>query len=101
MRISRFRFSFLTIGILATAVPGLAQTGAFQGSASSGPPSDQPLSLSLDETLKMGLRYNLGGITAEQSSQRAKGESIVVRGALYPDLSGGLRENVEQIDLAS
>jgi outer membrane protein TolC len=101
MRIFRFRFFFLMIGILAPAVTGLAQTGAFQGSASAGPPSDQPLALSLDEALKMGLHYNLGAITSEQSSQRAKGENIVVRSALYPNLSGGLRENVEQIDLSS
>jgi hypothetical protein len=101
MRNSWFRFFSLTIGILAPVVFAAAQTGPYQGSASAGPPSDQPLSLSLDEALKMGLRYNLGGITAEQSSQRAKGENIVVRSALYPDFSGGLRENVEQIDLAS
>ena len=101
MRISRFRFFLMMIGIFAPAITGLAQTGAYQGSASAGPPSDQALSLSLDEALKMGLRYNLGGITAEQSSQRAKGENIVVRSALYPNLSGGLRENVQQIDLSS
>jgi outer membrane protein TolC len=101
MRTSWFRFVLLLIGVLASTVRGLAQTGPYQGSASAGPPSEQPLSLSLDEALKMGLRYNLGGITEEQSSQRAKGESIVVRSALYPDISGGLRENVQQIDLSS
>src|SRR5579863_806754 len=101
MRISRFRFFLLILGILAPAVAGLAQTGAFQGSTSSGPPSDQPLSLSLDTALKMGLRYNLGGITAEQSSERANGENIVARSVLFPNLSGGVRENVQQIDLSS
>jgi outer membrane protein TolC len=49
----------------------------------------------------MGLRYNLGGITAAQESERATGQKIVVRSALYPNLSGGVRENVQQIDLAS
>ena len=101
MRISRFRFFVLIIGIAAPAIGALAQTGPFQGSASAGPVSDQPLALSLDQALKMGLRYNLGGITAEESSQRAKGANIVARSALYPDISGGVRENVEQIDLAS
>jgi len=101
MRISRFRFSLLILALLAPALSGLAQTGAFQGSANAGPPSAQPLSLSLDEALKMGLRYNLGGITADQSSQRANGERIVARSVLYPNLSGILRENVQQIDLAS
>lgn len=101
MRISWFRFFFLVIGIFAPVVYAAAQTGPYQGSASAGPPSDQPLSLSLDAALKMGLRYNLGGITAEQSSQRAVGENIVARSVLFPNLSGGVRENVEQIDLSS
>ncbi len=101
MRISRFRFFLLMIGIFAPAISGLAQTGAFQGSASSGPPTGQPLSLSLDDALKLGLRYNLGGIASEQSSQRAAGENIAARSVLFPNFSGGLRENVQQIDLAS
>jgi outer membrane protein TolC len=101
MRIFRLRHLFLSLGILAAAFPAGAQTGPFQGSASAGPPSAQPLSLSLDAALKMGLRYNLGAITADQSFQRAKGENVVVRSALYPDFSGGLRESVQKIDLAA
>jgi outer membrane protein TolC len=101
MRISRFHLFPLFLGLLAMAFPLRAQTGAFQGSASAGPPSNQPLALSLDEALKMGLRYNLGGITAEQSSQRARGEDIVARSLLYPNFSGGLRESVQKIDLAA
>jgi outer membrane protein TolC len=101
MRISVCRFFLLLLGILAAAVSGLAQADPFQGSANAGSPSAQPLSLSLDEALKMGLRYNLGGINAEQSSQRAAGQSIAVRSALYPNLNGNLRENAQQIDLQS
>jgi outer membrane protein TolC len=47
------------------------------------------------------LRYNLGGIDSEQSLRQAQGESIVTRSQLLPNLSGGLRETVQQIDLAS
>jgi outer membrane protein TolC len=101
MRISRIPISLLLTGILGLAITGRAQTGPYQGSASAGPPSDQPVSLTLDQALKMGLRYNLGGITAAESSERANGARIVSRSALYPDISGGLRENVQQIDLAS
>jgi outer membrane protein TolC len=99
MRISRIAISLVLIGTLAAAVRVRAQTDPFQGSASAGPPSAQPTALSLDEALKMGLRYNLGGITADQSSERARGENIVVRSVLYPNFSGGFRENAEQIDL--
>jgi len=101
MRISRIPISLLLTGILGLVLTGRAQTGPYQGSASAGPPSDQPVSLTLDQALKMGLRYNLGGITAEESSERANGARIVSRSTLYPDISGGLRENVQQIDLAS
>jgi len=101
MRNFRFDVCLLLMGVFVTATCAMAQTGPYQGSASAGPPSDQPVSLSLDQALKMGLRYNLGGITAAQASQRATGEKIVVRSALFPDFSGGARENVQQIDLAS
>jgi outer membrane protein TolC len=101
MRFFRHRPFVLFLGVLASAFPALAQTGPFQGSASAGPPSAQPLSLSLDEALKMGLRYNLGAIDAAEASDRANGERIVTRSVLYPNLSGTLRENVQQIDLAS
>ena len=101
MRSSCLRFISLAIGIIAPAVCAVGQTGPFQGSASAGPVSEQPISLSLDQALKMGLHYNLGAITAVESSQRAAGENIAVRSALYPNISGGLRENAQQIDLAS
>ncbi|HEX3371093.1 MAG TPA: TolC family protein [Candidatus Acidoferrales bacterium] len=101
MRTSRIHFVLLLMGMFVAATCALAQVGPYQGSASAGPPSDQPISLSLDQALKMGLHYNLGGVTAEQASQRAAGEKIVARSVLFPDISGGLRENVQQIDLAS
>ena len=99
MRIFRIRFFLLILGVLAAAAAGLAQNDPFQGSASAGPPSAQPLSLSLDGALKMGLRYNLGGIDAELSSERAKGQHIVARSYLDPDISAGARENYQSIDL--
>jgi len=101
MRTFRIHLVLLLVGTFVSATCAFAQTGPYQGSASAGPPSEQPVSLSLDQALKMGLHYNLGGITAEQASQRAAGEKIVARSVLFPDLSGGLRENVQQIDLAS
>ena len=101
MRITWLRFCFFLIGMLVPAVSVPAQTAEYQGSASSGPASGESLSLSLNEALQRGLRYNLGGITSGDSARRAQGESIGVRSELYPNLSGGLRENVEQIDLAT
>ena len=101
MRTSRFRFIFLVIGVFAPMIAAFAQSAAFQGSASSGPLTDQPLSLSLNEAVQRGLRYNLGGITSEQFARQAQGESISARSLLFPNLSGSLRESLQQIDLAS
>jgi len=101
MRPLWFRFCVLLIGIFATLMDAPAQTGAFQGSASSGAPSSEPLSLSLEEALQRGLRYNLGAITFEQSARRAEGENVVARSVLFPNFSASLREDVQQIDLAS
>lgn len=74
---------------------------AFQGSVPSGPVSDQPLPLSLDEALQRGLRYNLGHIISQQGLRRSQGESTVALSPLLPNLTGDLREVVQQIDLAS
>ena len=105
MRISWLRFSSVVLGILAMAAGAAAQisfpTSPYQGSASAGPPSAESRSLTLDEALKMGLRYNLGGITAADSSERAAGASVVARSVLFPNFSSGFRENAQQIDLQS
>ncbi len=98
------------------AVSAFAQTGslavtptggptqapdAFQGSVPSGAPSSGPLSLSLDEAVKRGLRYNLGAINSQQSLREAQGESIVALSPLLPNLSANLLEVDQQIDLAA
>jgi outer membrane protein TolC len=94
-------FLLLAVVVPVTAVAGWAQTGPYQGSASAGPATGQTIALSLDDALKMGLRYNLGGITAEASSERAQGQNIVARSVLFPNFSGGLNETARQIDLQS
>jgi outer membrane protein TolC len=80
--------------------PVQAQT-AFQGSISSGPPSSGPLSLSLDEALKRGLRYNLGAFNSQQGLRAAQGENIAALSTLLPNLSANFREIDQQIDLAA
>jgi outer membrane protein TolC len=101
----RYSWSFLLFLFLCNvslALPAAAQTSAvFQGSVGAGTPSAQPLALSLDDALQRGLRYNLGKVTSLQSSRQAQGESIAARSVLFPNLSGGALESVQQIDLAS
>ena len=114
MRYKWFFFLILSLGGLLLAARSWAQGGplaptpgertpqaAFQGSVPSGPVSDQPLPLSLDEALQRGLRYNLGAILSQQGLRRSQGESAVALSPLLPNLNGELREVVQQIDLAS
>src|SRR3984893_12580389 len=89
-----------SVAITPSSAPAQAQ-GAFQGSVPSGAASSGPLSLSLDEALKRGLRYNLGAIDSQQGFRRAQGESIVALSPLLPNLSSNLREIDQQIDLAA
>jgi outer membrane protein TolC len=114
MRHKPFFFLILSLGGLLLAARGWAQGGplapmpgdrapqaAFQGSVPSGPVTDQPLPLSLDEALQRGLRYNLGPILSQQTLRRSQGESTVALSPLLPNINGYLREVVQQIDLAS
>jgi outer membrane protein TolC len=107
MRQAWFRFLILIFWALPMAVAAFAQggasqaSGAFQGSVGATAPSDQPLSLSLDEALQRGLRYNLGAVSSQQSLLQAHGETTTARSELLPNLNGDLREVVQQIDLSS
>ena len=94
----------VTISCAAQSAPAQANLQApasFQGSVPSGAVSGEAISLSLDDALQRGLRYNLGAINSQQSLRQTRGQTIVARSALLPNLNGDLRETVEQIDLAS
>jgi outer membrane protein TolC len=116
MRHQWFRSFLVVLGLFPMAASAFGQSGspivtpgngslrtqgAFQGSVSSGAPSSQPLSLSLDEALQRGLRYNLGAINSQQSFRQAQGETIVALSELLPHFNSSLRETDQQIDLAS
>jgi len=116
MRYLWFRSLLVAFSLFAIRASVLAQTdwlavnppnsaaqpqGAFRGSVPSGAPSSGPLSLSLDEALKRGLRYNLGAIDSQQDLRQAQGKNIVALSPFLPNLSGYLREIDQQIDLAA
>jgi len=102
MRYPWFRCVSLVLCMLPLTGSSFAQSAAaFQGSVSSGAPSPQPLTLSLDDALQRGLRYNLGTIESQETSRQAHGARIAARSVLLPNLSSYLQENVEQVDLAA
>jgi outer membrane protein TolC len=102
MRYPWLQFLSVVLCMLLPSLSAPAQSdAAFQGSVSSGPPSAQPLALSLDEALKRGLQYNLGEINSLQASRQAHGETILARSPLVPNLNSYVLESVQQTDLAA
>jgi outer membrane protein TolC len=71
------------------------------GSVSSGAATREALSLTLQDAIQRGLRYNLGPITANDEARAARAQRIAAMAQLLPDLTGGVRETVQQIDLAA
>ncbi len=84
-----------------TQPPRVSGSNPFQGGV---PPSDAssgPLSLSLQDAVQRGLKFNLGLIVGHQSTRIARAEELRARAALLPALNGRLSDTVEQVNLAS
>lgn len=80
-----------------TVNPSVEAQGPYSGSAGGGRPFSGKLSL--HEAIEHALRYNLGAIGVAEVAQQAQGEARVARSVLLPNVSGGLSETVEQLDL--
>jgi outer membrane protein TolC len=82
-----------------TINPTLQVSGSFAGSA--GGPAALPFSgkLSLREAIERGLQYNLGAVGIAQAVRQARGQQLVARSSLLPNLNGALREYDEKLSL--
>ncbi len=76
-------------------------SGPYAGSAPSTTAMPFDGKLSLDDALKRGLAFNLGAIGMAQALRQSAAQVKVARSALLPNLTGGLSENLEQVDLAT
>jgi outer membrane protein TolC len=83
-----------------TINPGLSVSGPYGGSVSG---AGKPLSgkLSLKDAVDRGLEFNLGSKGLSITLQQSRGQSIVLRSQLLPNLNGTLNETVMQSDLAA
>ena len=90
---------FAGIGLLF--VSGLLgqQNSLFQGSVPSGPASPMPLPLGLGEAIQRGLKFNLGLLESQTSSETARAERMQALSALLPQITGTLQETAEQLNL--
>jgi outer membrane protein TolC len=80
---------------------GLRAQDQFSGSVASGTATSDRLPLSLADAISRGMRTNLGALVANQdirSAQGARGEAL---SRLLPNLTAGITETSEQINLAA
>jgi outer membrane protein TolC/AcrR family transcriptional regulator len=74
--------------------------GAYQGSAPAAATAGAPLRLSLAESLRRGLQYNLGATSYQQSIRQARGQRWNQLANLLPDVSVTAMGTEQQTDLA-
>src|SRR5580692_1260561 len=80
---------------------GAEQSSSLSGSVPSGPASDEVLQLTLRDAITRSLRYNLATIESGQNAQIARGQRLLALSNLLPQVSAGLSETVEQLNLAT
>ena len=90
----------VSIGMGLLFVSGLlGQQTLYQGSVPEGAVSTTPVSLTLDDAIRRGLKTNLGLLQSEQASQTARAERIQALSVLLPQVTGRFAETDEQLDL--
>ena len=85
-----------TTNSVNTINPTIQVQGPYSGSVPSGAVSDK---LPLQGAVKRGLEYNLGTRGLTYALRQARGEAMVVRSALMPNVNGSLGETVQQTNL--
>jgi outer membrane protein TolC len=72
--------------------------GAYSGSV---PAASQPSgnSITLDQALQMGLRYNLGAVGSSASLRQTRGQRLAALSQLLPTLNGSVSETGAKTDL--
>ena len=74
------------------------QQNPFLGSVPSGPVTDQPVDLSLDDAIARGLRFNLGVIENQATLRQAQAQRLHSLSAMVPSVSALLRQNLDELN---
>ena len=96
-----FAAALAIFAVLLGGTTAKAQNAVVNGSVPSGPASDQVLQLSLRDAINMALRYNLGAIESGENAQIARGQRLLALSNLLPQVSAGVSENVQQVNLGT
>jgi len=88
---------------MSPAVPAMMNPAGNQNPLLGGIPSGKPttgaLPLSLSDALKRALVYNLGVTLSGQATQAARAARMLALSQLLPQVSTGVRESVQQVNL--
>src|SRR5271163_4742701 len=87
--------------LVATAVSWAQVMSPNSGSVPSGPATDMVLRLTLSEAINRAVRYNLGAIESEENTREARGQRLLALSRLLPQVSVGMNENVDQVNLTA
>ncbi len=79
--------------------PQQPNEGQFQGSVPQGQATTDAIPLSLDDAIMRGLKANLGLLVSEQADRDSQATRIRTLSGLLPTVTGGVTENVDQINL--
>jgi outer membrane protein TolC len=88
-----------TAGFSATQSSS-AVTG-INGSVPSGPATNEVLHVTLRDAITRALRYNLASIESGENARIGRGQRLLALSKLLPQVSAGVSEHVEQINLAT
>jgi outer membrane protein TolC len=91
----------ILLSVLISAPGAKAQSTATNGSVPSGPATDQVIRLTLQDAIKMALKYNLGAIETGENAQIARGQRLLALSKLLPQVSAGASETVQQLNLGT
>jgi len=90
-----------TTSSINSANPSIQVQGVYLGSVPEGQPGAEPIKLSLEEAVRRGILYNLGSVSADQATRLARGQRLAAVAQILPDVTGELRESIQQINLAA
>src|ERR1700723_3914170 len=95
------RCSLMLMLVVATTASWAQVLSANVGTVPSGPATNEALRLTPSEAINLALRYNLGAIESDENSRAARGQRLLALSHLLPQVSAGINENVDQVNLTA
>src|SRR3984957_3300197 len=93
--------SLMLLLVVATTASRAQVMSPNYGSVPSGPATNEVLRLTLSEAINLAVRYNLGAIESDENSRAARGQRLLALSHLLPQVSAGINENVDQVNLTA